>query len=211
MANKRSSESYEKACNRTRNWVFIVYPESAPENWRTVLDETTVEWCESPLHDKDTNDDGSHKKDHIHVLMMYESVKTYEQVREVTQLINAANPQRCLSKKGSVRYFAHLDNPEKYQYNLTDIVAHNGFDVSEVLKPSNTERYYILKKMLQYIRDNKVMDYCDLVDFAMDNELDDWFEILADRNTFFINSYITSNREKEKARQEREKKAQENN
>lgn len=211
MAKNKSSESYQKDCNRTRNWVFIVYPESAPENWRTVLDETTVEWCESPLHDKDTNDDGSKKKDHIHVLMMYESVKTYEQVREVTQLINAANPQRCLSKKGSVRYFAHLDNPEKYQYNLTDIVSHNGFDVSEVLKPSNTERYYILKKMLQYIRDNKVMDYCDLVDFAMDNELDDWFEILADRNTFFINSYITSNREKEKSRQEREKKAQENN
>ncbi|HBM8385896.1 TPA: replication protein, partial [Enterococcus faecium] len=24
---------------RTRNWTFVVYPESAPENWREFLDE----------------------------------------------------------------------------------------------------------------------------------------------------------------------------
>ena len=40
---------------------FVVYPESAPENWRTILDETFMRWVESPLHDKDVNADGEIK------------------------------------------------------------------------------------------------------------------------------------------------------
>ena len=39
-----------------RNWSWVVYPESAPENWRTLLDETGEKWIESPLHDKDINE-----------------------------------------------------------------------------------------------------------------------------------------------------------
>lgn len=47
MTNKKYE--YEKG----RDWTFIVYPESAPENWREILDETHLRWIESPLHDKD--------------------------------------------------------------------------------------------------------------------------------------------------------------
>ena len=36
-----SKKRYDKkrAGQRTRNWTFIVYPESAAENWRELLDE----------------------------------------------------------------------------------------------------------------------------------------------------------------------------
>ena len=40
----------------------MVYPESAPENWREILDETRMRWIESPLHDRDINPDGTPKK-----------------------------------------------------------------------------------------------------------------------------------------------------
>ena len=36
---------------RTRNWTFVIYPESAPKNWRDVLDEQHIQWVESPLHE----------------------------------------------------------------------------------------------------------------------------------------------------------------
>ena len=39
---------------RARAWTFLVYPDSAPENWRDILDTTVcVPWVESPLHDPD--------------------------------------------------------------------------------------------------------------------------------------------------------------
>lgn len=30
----------QKQDGRVRNWSWIVYPDSAPENWRSILDET---------------------------------------------------------------------------------------------------------------------------------------------------------------------------
>ena len=41
-----------------RDWTFVVYPESAPSNWRELLDDTHLRWIESPLHDKDLDADG---------------------------------------------------------------------------------------------------------------------------------------------------------
>ena len=58
-----SKKRYDKkrAGQRTRNWTFIVYPESAAENWRELLDEEHLEWIESPLHDRDVNATGEPK------------------------------------------------------------------------------------------------------------------------------------------------------
>ena len=47
---------------RARAWTFIVYPESAPENWRDVLDRFHLQWACSPLHDRDVNATGEPKR-----------------------------------------------------------------------------------------------------------------------------------------------------
>ena len=52
---------------KTRAWTFIVYPDSAPDDWRDILDDLHIPWCESPLHDKDQNPTGEQKKAHWHV------------------------------------------------------------------------------------------------------------------------------------------------
>ena len=38
--------------NRSRNWNIIVYPESAPADWKDLLVQEVSFVC-SPLHDKD--------------------------------------------------------------------------------------------------------------------------------------------------------------
>ena len=52
---------------RYRQWTIVVYPESAPADWRDKLNG--LQWVESPLHDKDTNPDGSVKKQHWHIMI----------------------------------------------------------------------------------------------------------------------------------------------
>lgn len=56
--------SEKKKDGRTRNWTFVLYPDSAPDNWRQILDDKHIEWIESPLHDKDVNANGEPKKPH---------------------------------------------------------------------------------------------------------------------------------------------------
>lgn len=81
MGSKNSNgESYGKG--RTRNYATMVYPESAPENWQTVIAESKIPVFISPLHDKDINPDGTPKKPHYHVLTSFDSVKTVDQAKE---------------------------------------------------------------------------------------------------------------------------------
>ena len=179
---------------RTRNWTIVVYPDSAPENWRERLDDFHIGWVESPLHDSDYNANGEPKKPHWHVVLLFNGVKTYEQVKEITDSINAPIPQRCHDARATVRYMAHLDNPEKAQYSISDIRSHGGVDIADMLRPSSSERYSIIGEMLSYVRENHVIEFQDLVDYAMANEFERWFPLLCDNSSYIVSSYIKSQR-----------------
>lgn len=191
MAGNKSSGNKD---TRTRNWTVVLYPESAPENWREILDDLHIEWIESPLHDSDLNATGEKKKAHWHILMLFGGVKSYEQVKEITDSLNAPRPERCHNAKAMVRYMAHLDNPDKAQYSISDIVAHGGVDLAEMLRPSSSERYSLIKEMILYIRSAGITEFQDLLDYAADERFDDWFPLLCDNSAFVIGQYIKSQR-----------------
>ena len=58
----------EKKNVKKRNWAFVLYPESAPENWKEQLQLTGLPCVISPIHDKDVNPDGTPKKAHHHII-----------------------------------------------------------------------------------------------------------------------------------------------
>ena len=171
-----------------------MYPESAPENWREYMDDLHIEWVESPLHEFDCNATGEVKKAHWHLLLMFGGVKTYEQVCEVIAPLNCPAPQKCLSAKGCVRYMAHLDNPEKHQYSVSDIIAHGGVDLAELLRPSSSERYAYIREMLIFVKENGITEFKELLDYAYAERFDDWFPLLCDNSAYVVGQYIKSNR-----------------
>lgn len=188
MAVKNSST----ADSRARSWTFVLYPESAPKDWRSVLDDEHIQWVESPLHDRDTNPDGTPKKPHWHILLMFEGKKSYEQIKEITEKVNAPIPQKTASARGLVRYMVHMDNPEKFQYNVVDIIGHGGADVSELLKPSSSERYSMIREMISFVRDHNIVEFQDLMDYAAVQRFDDWFPMLCDSSSYVMSCYIKS-------------------
>ena len=183
-----------RGSDRTRNWSVVVYPESAPENWREYLDDLHIEWVESPLHEYDSNATGEVKKPHWHVLLMFGGVKSYEQVMEVIQPLRCPIPQRCHNAKAMVRYMAHLDNPDKHQYSVSDIVAHGGVDISELLRPSSSERYALIREMVAFVKDKGITEFQDLMDYASMERFDDWFPLLCDSSAYVVGNYIKSQR-----------------
>lgn len=193
MSQKKSSTKNKDT--RTRNWSCIIYPgESAPDNWRDIIEEEHIEWIESPLHDKDVNADGEPKKAHLHILLMFGGVKTEEQVKEITDKLNCPNPQKVHNAKSLVRYMAHLDNPEKARYSISDIKAHGGVDIAEMLRPSSSERYSLINEMLEYIEDNDIVEFEDIVNIARCSRFDDWFPLLCDNSAYIIDRHIKSKR-----------------
>ena len=190
MAGKKATEKE----TRTRTWTIVLYPESAPDDWREQLDELHIGWVESPLHEFDTNATGEVKKAHWHILLTFGGVKSYEQVLEIVKPLNGPIPQRCHDARAMVRYMAHMDNPEKFQYNPADIKAHGGVDLAELLRPTASERYVIIGEMITWIKENNCIEYQDLMDEAMKSSPDRWFPILADSGTYVIQEYIKSQR-----------------
>lgn len=179
---------------RTRNWTFVVYPESMPDNWLAIIDDWHVPYLVSPLHDKDVNPDGSVKKAHYHVLLMFQGLKTFKQISELIAPLNGPIPQICQSSKGMARYLAHLDNPEKYQYKVEDIIAGAGADLNELLKPTSYDRYTMIREMIAFVQDNGITEFEEMVIYAMENRFDSWFPLLCDNSAYIISSVISSKR-----------------
>lgn len=204
------SKKSKQVASRTRSWNFVVYPESAPENWRDIINELHVEWVESPLHDKDIDEEtGEIKKAHWHVLILFPSVKSFEQAKEVADLINGPAPQKTMSAKGSIRYMLHLDSPHKYQYDRADLKAYGGVDLNELLKPTSSERYELIAEMMDFIDNNDVMEIKEILDYARAERFEDWFPLLCDNSAYIIGQYIKSNRHRGRRTHSNKKKKQE--
>lgn len=182
--------------NRSRGFAFVLYPESAPENWRQLLDDHHIQWAESPLHCFDVNDTGEVKKPHWHIVIYFESLKTIDQVKEITIPLNGTIPIKLNSVRGMIRYFAHLDNPEKYQYPVDQIIGHGGMDVQDLLRISASARYKIICDMTNWIRDNDICEFADLYDYATVFHSEDWIPLLCDNSCYIVSQYIKSNRER---------------
>lgn len=187
----------KKKETRCRSWAVIVYPESAPENWRSILDDLQIEWVESPLHEFDvTESTGEAKKPHWHLVLAFSQVKSFDQICEMIKPLNCPIPQRCHNLKAAVRYMAHLDHPDKHQYSINDIVSHGGADLASYLKPSASERYTMIKDMCEYVREHNIIEFHALMDYAMVEHFDDWFPALCDNSAYVVNQYIKSNRQR---------------
>lgn len=180
---------------KKRNWAFIVYLDSAPENWRDILQETGLLFAISPYHDKDVNPDGTLKKPHYHVIACWDGPTTYNNALNVTKLVNATVPQPLEQIRGYYRYFTHMDNPEKYQYDSKEIFTINGFNIDNYVDYTYTEINKFIRDLQSFIRNNNITEYSDLLDILLDNDLYDLWDI-AHNHTVLFNTYLSSRRNK---------------
>ena len=178
---------------KKRNWAFVLYPESAPADWKDRLKQAGMKCAISPLHDKDENPDKTPKKAHYHVIVCYEGPTTYNNVKRLTESLNQPIPQPLEQVRGYYRYLTHEDNPEKAQYSKTDIQTINGFAIQDFVELTRSEVGKITREIVQLIRDNNITEYSVLMNILMDagDGMTEHYEV-ARTNTLFFKSYLTS-------------------
>lgn len=214
MAKSRAEINAAADAKRTKTWTIVLYPEDLPDDWEQRLQSLQVPMVLSPLHDSDMNADGTLKKPHHHAVLMYSGKKSAKQVRgSIVGLfgetvdgaiygVAAINDHNMVhDRRAMVRYLVHLDNPEKAQYDVGDIKGFNGADVQELLSRSLSEVTSILKEILQFVEDNDITEFCDLVDLIRDNN--EWFTVAMMKQTYSLTRYINSRRHKHERGQRR--------
>lgn len=93
------------------------------------------------------------------------------------------------SKSGMARYLCHMDNADKYQYDPADVQVFGKPDYLEVCG-SQVDRYEMLREMRVFCKENNIVYFGDLYDYADENRHEDWFKVLCDSGTYVMDRYI---------------------
>lgn len=164
------------------------------------LDDLHVEAFVSPMHDHDLNADGTPKKPHWHVMVMFPSLKTRAQADGIRELIGAVPVfQVAASMKGSARYLIHLDNPEKHQYDRADVRELGGADFAAAIR-RDSDGILAVSEMIDYIEEHDVIWFSDFLKWTKDNK-PEWFEQMVTKRMNVMYSYVKARGQKRKSEQ----------
>ncbi|OUN45197.1 hypothetical protein B5G20_10015 [Collinsella sp. An7] len=153
---------------KARYWTFLVYPESAPEDWLGALKRSHGSYAVSPLHQPD--DETS--KPHHHVIYQHGNTTTLNGAKAAIPEDVPANGyvEPVANPSNMQRYLIHLDDPEKEQFadGANSITLVNGFPLDLTRELSKSEKARIRLDLMSIIRENVVTEYSDFIFGLMD-------------------------------------------
>lgn len=176
-------------------WCFLVYPDSAPDNWMQLLDNTHIPCAISPLHKPDNEGEDEEKKQHWHVILDFgQGKKSQKQILEISKnLLNGTYPKNIISPIGYYEYLIHKNNPQKEQFaeGFKAIKHMNGFDLETYQNIDKEEKLpngFI--ELLEIINDEHITEFAYLVRYCIANDRD--LLIPLRKDSYFFNSYMRS-------------------
>ncbi|MBB1071113.1 replication protein [Limosilactobacillus reuteri] len=177
---------------RSSKWAFLIYKESAPQNYQQVLERIHVPYMLSPWHDKDIDPKTKKlKKAHKHGVLYFDTLKSYSQVVELLKPLKGPKHIEIVhSTTGMYDYFVHADSPSKEPYDKKDIEYGCGFNISKFLDSQDPVGQ--INEVLSIIDDKNISEFNTLVN-AIRGENTNLLELLASK-TYFFSKYVDSRR-----------------
>ena len=174
-------------------WYFLVYPDSAPDNWQEILKDTQIKMAISPLHQPSKGK--GENKPHYHIILDFDGQKTEKQATNISKLVNGTQAFTIFSPIGYYKYLIHKNDPDKEQFTdgYNAITHMNGFDFEayqDIEKDDKLEKASI--SLIEAIHINEITEFAQLVEYCYDNDMELLKELR--KHGYFYNSYIRSRR-----------------
>ena len=194
--------------------------------------EDVWKWCESHI-DPETGDldekyvdsapyVGKPKKPHVHILFMNRSKKSVEDMGELFSLIEVRPTMwdKCEDPASMIRYFAHMDQDDKYPYSPYDIHGFGGINLDVLVVNDSKSRMHMLTGLIMdLIEEKDIYYFVQLVIYIRKEYPDPEMEACVYGRNQLFNAVIKSKREahydliaekerKRKREQERKLKAE---
>lgn len=158
-----------------RIFTTVLYPENI-DDIDFACEDLGIPCSLSPLHDKDLKDDGTGeiKKAHYHLVVYFKGKTT--PYNFYTCLCGAFGEKAFSTIQighdmGSlICYHCHLNNKEKYRYDVNDIKDFNGFGSKKYLDACGgdiVDNYYKIKSI---IKENNFIFFNDLDDYLQETD-----------------------------------------
>lgn len=180
----------------------LLWFDSAPSDWLQRISDLGHPALISPRHDKDLLEDGSAKKTHWHILFLFKGRKSYDDCQYIADYISGQSDYEWLyvaDRSVMARYLCHLDKyaTVKHRYPISDLVSLNGAPISKLIERSEDETLEadeVLNDILEYIRTAHCVYFNKLVNYALENQYNNWIHRLRKDLTPFIKAYMAGYR-----------------
>lgn len=101
------------------------------------------------LHDKDVKEDGSPDKPHWHVCVWFSNARFLDALAKELGIDNRF-VQLTTNATHDLRYLIHADDPQKYQYDISDVQTSMPLELQKALKDT--------------VEENRVISILDMID-----------------------------------------------
>ncbi len=185
---------------KAHQWAFILYPESAPDDWMQQLSDTYLKIAISPLHDSDINvDTGELKKAHYHILIFFGNSTTSSVADNISLTLGQTH---CIAISNAWGYYQYLDHSRetgKAKYKHDDIILLNGLLEGDIKVLTKEQERELKRSIHVFIHNNNIVEYDELLCqlYAKDFDMYDY----ASNHTLLFNTIITSFRNRMKAKE----------
>lgn len=154
--NLTSSEEIEE--KRYRNFMILLYPEW--DNFKDILQDIKGSF-KNYAYIKHVPEE-EEKKEHLHLILSLDNPRSEHSLAKRLE-IDSRFVKYIKSLRGSCRYLIHIDNEDKYQYNIDQVVVSKSF-TSTFYKSfddllSDTE---ILENIYSFIEEHKELEPVDI-------------------------------------------------
>ena len=156
--------------NKSRFWFGVIYPDSVPD-WKSRLDNSLLDLCYI-VHDKDKIVDleeeerhqGDERKTHVHVIIAWTAPTTKQCIKDLGISLGFANGyvEAIDNIKNYYDYLIHKNKPNKFQYDRSERIEINNFDIGEYIQISKHDTYLIKNDIIDFINDNHIIFFYQL-------------------------------------------------
>lgn len=180
-----------KTVKKVRAIAGILYKDSAPSDWQDRIANLHMMALVSPLHDSDVQADGSPKKPHYHVMLIFDGPVAVDRAAKLLQDIGCIDyTQSIHSVTSYARYLCHLDDHDKHQYDTKDIKAYGGADY-ELMCQRSLDKDTAIAEMEDYIDTHHVYSFRRFAQYCRANQ-PTWHRHLTTDCGWYVKEYIKS-------------------
>ena len=180
---------------KNKYWVGVLYPENMIEEWESKIgDLLELPFCYC-LHNADKDSKSEHRKDHLHLIIVFPNTTTYNHAMTVFNRLSAEGKQAIntcqavINIRSKYEYLIHNTETCKKQnkelYDKSCRISGNNFDIGNYEQVSLAEKSMMCKELCDCIVENGFSNFADFYLFVMSNYDSDYFAILQSYSGLF--------------------------
>lgn len=185
---------------KARYWWAVLYQENMVEGWRDKIDELIqipYAYCE---HTKDVDSKSEHRKDHVHLIIVFGNTTTYKTAMDVFKQLGEKALNKCervIDIRHCYDYLIHdtdsCRKAGKHQYETSERICGNGFDIGDYEQISTAEKQFMLRQLTWFIMDNGFETINEFTEPALEAFGEQYWEIIVSYSAFLV-KYLNGNK-----------------